>query len=154
VDDAVVGNVVFALKPISGAIMRQGNNLVDTVENAPHYVHAPSFEMGAMDFYPLPGKCQGAATDLSLFQTDEDYVLDFNGMPKTRAKGTVVFRGAYAGEGANPGWQLQAEVKPPYPPVPHSVPSVVWISPASGHRGTSVRVTKISVKPLPSDMGI
>jgi hypothetical protein len=142
VDDAVIGNLVFALKPISGTIMRQSNNLVDSLENAPKYVHAPSFEIGTMDFYPLPGRCQGAAVDLSLFPTDEDYTLDFNGMPKTGDKGAVNFRGAYAGEGANPGWQLQAGVKSPRAPLLHPVgPAVVRISPASGHRGTSVRVT-------------
>jgi hypothetical protein len=64
VDDAVIGNLVFASKPISGTIMRQSNNLVDSLENAPMYVHAPSFEIGAMDFYPLPGRCQGATVDL------------------------------------------------------------------------------------------
>ena len=36
-----------------------------------------------------------------------DYNLDFN----QTAQGTFAFRGAYAGAGVNPGWQLQADVK-------------------------------------------
>lgn len=141
VDDAVIGNLVFALTPISGTIMRQLNNLVDSLENAPKYVHAPSFELDEMDFYPLPGKCQGAAIDLSLFPTDEDYTLDFNGTSKTSLKEAVVFRGAYAGEGTNPGWKLLADIKAPRPPAPNPTPTLVWISPTAGQRGTAVPVT-------------
>lgn len=140
VDDAVVGNLVFALTPISGTVMRQSDNLVAAFEDAPKYLKSPSLAIGSMDFYPLPGKCQGAPIDLSLFQTNTEYNLDFNGTPKTEYKGVVAFRGAYAGEAANPGWQLAAGVKPP-PPSPSSVPSMVWITPATGRAGTSVPVT-------------
>jgi hypothetical protein len=117
VDDAVVGNLIFALVPIAGTIMRQLNNLVDTLENAPRYVQSPSFNGDGMNFYPLAGKCRGTPLDLSVFETDRDYKLDFNGTPKAGAKGPV-FRGAYAGEGLNPGWPLQGDIKPPRPPSP------------------------------------
>jgi len=118
VDDAVSGNLIFAMTPISGQIMRQANNVVGALDNAPKYVKAPSFDPGMMDFYPLPGKCRGPAIDLSLFKTDADYsARDFNGMPRA-TNSTVSFRGAYAGEGVNPGWQLQKEIKPPPPPMP------------------------------------
>jgi hypothetical protein len=136
-----MGNLVFGLTPLSGAIMRQSNNLVDSLANAPRYVQNPSFEPGSMDFYPVPFKCQGAAIDLSLFETDHDYTLDFNGTPKTSFKQAVAFRGAYAGEGTNTGWQLQADVKAPRPPVPTTTPTLVWISPAGGRKGTRVSVT-------------
>jgi hypothetical protein len=141
VDDAVVGNLVFASKPISGSIMRQSGNLADSLENASKYVNTPSFDKGAMDFYPLPSKCQGAAVDLTLFPTDEDYTLDFNGTFKASLKGAVVFRGAYAGEGSNPGWQLQADMKAPRPPAPNPTPALVWINPASGQKGITTPVT-------------
>jgi len=117
VDDAVAGNLIFAVTPISGSIMRQANNLVDSLENAGRYVKAPSLTIGGMDFYPLPGKCRGAPVDLSPFETDDGYRIDFNGNPKAGAKGAV-FRGAYAGEGANPGWQLHADIKAPHVPSP------------------------------------
>jgi hypothetical protein len=48
-----------------------------------------------------------------MFQSDADYTLDFNGMPKTQVRSAVVFRGAYAGEGQNPGWKLDAAMKAP-----------------------------------------
>ncbi len=70
IDDAVVGNLVFALIPIAGTIMRQSGNLVGAFEDAPKYLKSPSLATDSMDLYPLPGKCQGAPIDLSLFQTD------------------------------------------------------------------------------------
>jgi hypothetical protein len=145
VEDAVFGNLVFAATPIAGAIAHASNNLTDTVAHAPMYVNSPSFVMGAMDFYPQAGKCQGAATDLAPYSAEADSRLDFNGTPKDQAKGSAVFRGAYAGEGTNPGWQLQAGVKPPYgtvpPPPPPPVPTLASISPSTGQAGSSVAVT-------------
>ena len=41
---------------------------------------------------------------LSGFTDDTEYDLDFNSM----SKGGFTFRGAYAGEGENPGWQIDA----------------------------------------------
>jgi hypothetical protein len=141
VDDAVIGNLVFALVPISGQILRQSDNAVSPLEKAPQYVRSPSFDPGSMDFYPLPGKCLGPAIDLSLFQTDADYGRDFNGLPKTQAKGSVVFRGAYASEGDNPGWRLQSGIKTAGPLSASSLPFLVWISPSSGQAGTVKEVT-------------
>ena len=141
VDDAVVGNLVFALIPISGKIMLQSDNVVGPLEKASLYVRSPSFDPGLMDFYPLPGKCQGTAIDLSLFQADVDYVRDFNGTPKTQAKGAAVFRGAYAGDGDNPGWQLQSGIKVLKALSANSPPVLVWISPTSGQAGTVKEVT-------------
>jgi hypothetical protein len=112
VADAVTGNLVFAATPISGPIVNLSNNTVDALANATTYVNAPSFTLGVMDFYPLPGQAQGSALDLSAFATDTDYGIDFNGTPKNALRGAIVFRGAYAGQGANPGWKLQAAIKP------------------------------------------
>lgn len=140
VEDSVIGNLIFASTPISGPILRKADNLVSSLENAGRYVKSPSFVLGSMDFFPLPGRCSGEAIDLSFFHTDADYALDFNGALKTRSKGSVVFRGAYAGEGTNSGWALQARVKPPAPPS-KSVLSLVWIEPGVAHAGTTVPVT-------------
>ena len=139
--DAVVGNLVFGNIPISGAIMRQSDNIVDSQENAARYVKSPSFALGSMDFYPLVGKCQGQPLDLSDFHTDIDYSVDFNYTPKVEAKGAVVYRGALAGEGSNPGWELRAGVKAPTPPAPMRGATLLWLSPASGQAGSSVQVT-------------
>jgi hypothetical protein len=135
--DAVAGNLIFASNPISGPITHVSDNVVDTVENASKYVRLPSFEPGSMDFSPLPGKCQGAAIDLSPFYKDADYARDFNGRPKITGKGAVVFRGAYAGDGANPGWRLNADLKPPFELSPTPRVMLVWMNPASAQAGTA-----------------
>ena len=140
IDDAVVGNLVFGSTPVSGTIMRQAENVVDWPANAGKYVAAPTFDREKMDFYPLSGKCQGPALDLSIFQTGTDYARDFNGVSKVLSKGAVVFRGAYAGEGANPGWLPLRGIKPPMPPVAMKKPGLVWIAPAAGRPGTTVKL--------------
>lgn len=138
--DAVIGNVVFGSVPISGSVINQSDNIVDSLANAPQYVKSPSFELGSMDFLPLAGKCQGAPIDLSWFRTDKEYALDFDGKPKTEAKSAVVFRGAYAAEGIDPDWTLERRLKPPR--VPSAIPPVtlVWIEPRSAPAGTSLNV--------------
>lgn len=108
----IVGNLVFAAMPISGAITHQSGNLTDSLDKAEHYVNSPSFVLGLMSFYPLPDRVKGTPLDFSAFASDVDYSLDFNGIPKNRFSGKSVFRGAYAGEGVNPGWKVQAGIKP------------------------------------------
>jgi MYXO-CTERM domain-containing protein len=75
--------------------------------NAGNFVASPSLTLGSMNFYPLPGQCQGAALDLASVSSELDYDKDFNGT----SKGGFTFRGAYAGEGDNPGWQLTDDLK-------------------------------------------
>lgn len=104
---AVFGNLVFAGTGISGSIDDQRDNLVDTVANAAKYVKAPSVELGAMDFYPLEGACEGTAIDMSVAAADLDHHVDFNGT----SKGGNTFRGAYAGSGTNPGWAIDEGIK-------------------------------------------
>jgi MYXO-CTERM domain-containing protein len=105
--DLVLGNLVFSGNPISGSIQNQADNMTDTVANAGNYVANPSLALGSMDFYPLTGQCQGSALDLGSVSSELDYALDFNGT----SKGGFTFRGAYAGEGQNSGWQLDADLK-------------------------------------------
>ncbi len=105
---AVVGNVIFSAAPISGTIDAQRDNVTDSVAAAPTYVAAPSITPGSMDFYPRAGRCQGAALDVTRFAADRDVDRDFNCAPR----GPRAFRGAYAGEGANPGWRVTAAIKP------------------------------------------
>lgn len=129
ISDVVVGNLVFAARPITADVpVGVSQNITGSVESAALYVRAPSFDASTADFYPLPGKCRGPALDLTGFQSDMDYTLDFNGASKAADKG-VVFRGAYAGEGQNPGWRLAAALKPPSPPL-RKIPRVVWVAPA------------------------
>ncbi len=112
--DGVTGNLIFAATPIFGSslIANLSNNIVDSFANAPLYVNAPSLTLGSMNFYPLTGQAQGPALNLSPFAAETDYGIDFNGTPKNALLGAIVFRGAYAGQGVNPGWQLQDAIKP------------------------------------------
>jgi MYXO-CTERM domain-containing protein len=96
----VMGNLVFAATPVDGTIGTTRDNLVDAFANAASYVASPSFTLGAMDFYPRAGKATGTAIDVSAAAADTDYDKDFNGT----SKGAFLYRGAYAGEGKNPGW--------------------------------------------------
>jgi hypothetical protein len=108
----LVGNVIFAATPVYGTFTTNSDNLTDVVANAGNYLVSPSFILGQMDFYPLPGKVEGSPLPLNMFATDTDYNLDFNGIRKDQFSGTANFRGAYAGEGVNPGWRVQAGIKP------------------------------------------
>ena len=58
------------------------------------------------------GRRRGRRWICRLFTSERDSALDFNGTAKNAVKGAIVFRGAYAGEGGNPGWKLQAGIKP------------------------------------------
>ena len=107
--DAVTGNLIFAGSPIEGSITSEKDNLAGAIADAAMFVGAPGVTLGQMDFYPLAGKVEGAALDLSAFDGDTAPECDFNGS----SKGEGTFRGAYAGDGQNPGWKLAAEIKAP-----------------------------------------
>ena len=109
----VTGNLIFSALPVGGAASSVADNITDTFANAALYVPAPSETPGAMDFFPLAGKARGAtALNYTKFAADAAVSSDFNGVDKTAVAGSAVFRGAYAGEGTNPGWRLQADIKP------------------------------------------
>ncbi|MEM6991455.1 MAG: MYXO-CTERM sorting domain-containing protein [Myxococcota bacterium] len=103
---AVVGNLIFAANPISGAFDVDADNLVASVGEADTYVVEPSTTLGAMDFFPLDGEVVGPPLDLAGFSEDSAYDRDFNGA----SKGRFAHRGAYAGSGANPGCPLEASI--------------------------------------------
>jgi hypothetical protein len=107
--DAVFGNVVFAGTPIAGSISDQRDNVTGSVGDAARFLSAPGTTLGAMDFYPLPGQCTGPPLDVAKVLVDTDHGIDFNGV----ARGDRRYRGAYAGEGENPGWALAGEQKAP-----------------------------------------
>jgi MYXO-CTERM domain-containing protein len=107
--DSVVGNLIFAGAPLEGSITTEKDNLTGAVADASMFVGSPGLVLGQMDFYPLAGKVEGGALDLSVFEGDTAPGCDFNGS----SKGSGTFRGAYAGDGANPGWKLAAEIKAP-----------------------------------------
>jgi len=134
-EDAVIGNLVFAAEPLSGPVKHAADNILETPAHIAAYVKTPGLDLTA-DLFPLPGKCMGRPLDLTPFATETDYALDFNANPKRSAKGEIVFRGAYAGEGANPGWKLQLGMKSG---AAEAAPRLVALelSPSTGKRGGS-----------------
>lgn len=104
--DLILGNVVLANTPISGGA-NVAENITGSVADAASLFASTSMELGMADVYPQVGALQGASLDLSAFAEQVDYDRDYNGEPK----GGFEFRGAYAGEGDNPGCALEAEIK-------------------------------------------
>ncbi len=105
----VAGNAVFAATPLSGG--EQLDNVADSHAAAGSYLTNPDGQLTGptdrLDLFPLPGQLAGAAIDLSGLTGYAAWNEDFNATPRP---GT--FRGAYAGEGVNPGWTLALERKP------------------------------------------
>jgi len=108
-EQRVVGNAVFAPTPLDGG--SQLDNVTDGYAAAGGYLQNPDGVLtgGAdrLDLYPLPGTLGGPPVDLADVAAYADVDRDFNGLPRA---GT--FRGAYAGEGQNPGWLPALERKP------------------------------------------
>jgi len=105
----VIGNAVFATNQIVAS--DQNDNITDAYANAENFLSnpfgSPTNTQNYIDLFPLVGKLSGQAIDSSFFQIFADWDRDFNGNIQD---GT--FRGAYAGEGQNPGWLPKLEVKP------------------------------------------
>lgn len=101
----VIGNAVFAGTSIQAP--DQSDNVTDTYQNAKNYLANPTGALGQIDLFPKVGTLKGTVLDTSSFNSFIDWDLDFNG---NHHDGT--FRGAYAGEGSNPGWLPKLEVKP------------------------------------------
>jgi hypothetical protein len=63
--------------------------------------------LGQMDLYPKTGTLQAAAVDTTPLTSFLDWNSDFNGLSRLGA-----FRGAYSGEGTNPGWRPSLAIEP------------------------------------------
>lgn len=104
----VIGNAVFAGTALQGG--SQTGNVTGTYAAAGNYLTNPDGALSGPDrleLFPLAGTLSGSALDLSNQQGFEDWDRDFNGQT-----GVATWRGAYAGDDANPGWQPALEIKP------------------------------------------
>jgi hypothetical protein len=102
----VVGNAVFAGTPLTGG--QQSNNVTGTYAQASTYLNNPMAALGSgLDLYPKSGQLQGTAIDYSNFTSFLEYDRDFNSRPRV-----ATYRGAYSGDGVNPGWTLAHAIKP------------------------------------------
>jgi len=108
-DSIVLGNLILSNGGIakSERAKRVEDNIIDSMSNASLYVKTPSTQLNSMDFYPLSNTTKGTPLNLDQFSEHMDFNVDFNGNDKS----TREYRGAYSGEGTNPGWQLQSDNK-------------------------------------------
>jgi hypothetical protein len=103
----VYANAVFAAKPIAGGV--QSGNVTGAYAAAAQYLNNPggSLIAGTLDLYPKSGMLEGSFVTLDALLTGLiDARVDFNGMSRL---GT--FRGAYSGDGVNPGWDPVQAIK-------------------------------------------
>jgi hypothetical protein len=104
----VVGNAVFAGTPLSGGT--QVDNATGSYAAAGGSLTNPfgvvTGTTNRLDLFPLPGGLLGGPIDSSGLNVHDDFDRDFGG---DAFGGTR--RGAYAGEGTNPGWRLGLERK-------------------------------------------
>jgi hypothetical protein len=109
----VRGNAVFAAGSPKDALQLDSpvltaGNVTDAYANAGAYLVAPRGSVGAgLDFYPLVGTLTGPPIDSSGLASFRDWDRDFNGTARD-----LKFRGAYSGEGKNPGWPLSLMIQP------------------------------------------
>ena len=101
----VLGNAIFAATPMTAT--NASGNVTDTYANAASYLTNPFGAIGSLDLFPKVGTLRGAVLDTTSASALTDWSLDFNG--KTR---DWSFRGAYSGEGNNPGWLPTMAAKP------------------------------------------
>jgi len=108
---SVLANAVFApTTPISvsGSGASATQNVTDSQANAAAYLVNPLAAVGSLSLYPKAGSALKASTaDLSGLDAFTDWNRDFNGTARD-----ATYRGAYSGEGANPGWLLALDFKP------------------------------------------
>lgn len=112
-EQRVEANAVFAGTPLdlAGAGIVASENVTDAYAQAGGYLVNPDGVVEGvvdrLDLFPLVGAVDGASVDLGHLSGYADFDRDFDGTPRS---GT--FRGAYAGEGTNPGWQLALQIRP------------------------------------------
>ncbi len=102
----VIGNAVFASTPLTGG--QQSNNVTGTYSAASTYLNNPMAALGSgLDLYPKTGQLQGTAIDESVFSGLLDWDRDFNQRSRI-----ATYRGAYSGDGVNPGWTPALAIEP------------------------------------------
>ena len=104
----IVGNAVYARVPAVGPNM--SNNVTGPYSATAAALNAPTAVLGTLNLFPRSGALTGPAMDLAGFGDFVDGTKDFNGRARTGAH-----RGAYEGDGTNPGWTLGLGIKPAGP---------------------------------------
>ncbi|HEY6511013.1 MAG TPA: hypothetical protein VI032_03495 [Burkholderiaceae bacterium] len=109
----VLANAVFSSGTpiaVSGSAATATQNTTDSHANAAAYLIDPTgAPVTSLNLYPKANSALKAGTpaDLSGLETFPDWNRDFNGATRD-----AFYRGAYSGQGTNPGWPLALGVKP------------------------------------------
>lgn len=104
------GNAVFAggtAVSVTSAGGSAADNVADGRVNAPGYLGDPLAAIPSLSLYPKAAMLKKTVLDMSGASAFPDWNRDFNG-----AAFDSTFRGAYSGEGRNPGWTLAIAQKP------------------------------------------
>jgi hypothetical protein len=105
----VTANAVFAGTPISvsGADATASDNVTSSQSSASTYLNNPTGALGALDLFPKAGQLSGTSLATTGLTGYVDYDRDFNGAGRNWS-----MRGAYSGQGVNPGWKPVLDFKP------------------------------------------
>ena len=105
----VLGNAVFASAPISvsGADASASDNVTGAQSAAATFLTNPTGALGVLDLFPKAGQLSGTPLGTTGLTSYTDYDRDFNGAARNWS-----MRGAYSGQGANPGWKPILDFKP------------------------------------------
>jgi hypothetical protein len=107
-DQRVIGNAVFAATPLVGGDPAPSNNVTGSYSAASTYLNNPTGSLGSgLDLYPKAGQLLGSATSYSAITGLLERDLDFNKLSRI-----ATYRGAYSGDGVNPGWTPALAIKP------------------------------------------
>ena len=110
----VIGNAVFAATPIQAGDAT--DNITDAYSAASIYLDNPFASLGQFNLYPQVGELIGSLLDTTDIQNFTRWNFDFNGVIHTGQ-----FRGAYTGDGVNPGWLPKLE-RMPIPDITDTTP--------------------------------
>lgn len=97
-DQEIMGNAVFSETPLQGG--HHVHNVTAEYDAVSRYLHDPADELDSLDLFPRGSSLRGRPLDMTKFSDFPGAQCDFNG---TRREG--IYRGAYVGEGMNPGWK-------------------------------------------------
>lgn len=110
----VIGNAVFSDHPTPIRIIGDGvlstqveDNITSIIANADNYITNTSADIELIDVFPPIGSLlKSTLIQSGLFNGFSDVQYDFNGNERD-----WTYRGAYTGQGINPGWKLHLEEK-------------------------------------------
>lgn len=97
-DEKIMGNAVFSEIPLQGG--QHAHNVTADYDSVGRHLRNPVDDLDELDLFPKGSSLRGRPLDMEKFSGFPGARCDFNG---TAREG--IYRGAYVGEGMNPGWK-------------------------------------------------